>query len=103
VTSFPPYPIQRTRSRPWIRNGPTLADIHLAQGHLDEQIEVEEELGEQEREAAILDATSLTLEITAFKKELLAFSKKKKTDLLYNYVAAKVEITRAEKETCKYS
>jgi hypothetical protein len=55
-----------------IRNGPTLADMHLAQGrHLDEQIEVEGELSEEEREAVILDATSLKLEIMAFKKRII--------------------------------
>jgi hypothetical protein len=44
-----------------ICNGPTLANMYLAQGHLDEQIEVEGELTEAEREAAILDAASLKL------------------------------------------
>jgi hypothetical protein len=53
-----------------IQNGPTLANMHLAQGHLDEQIQVEGELNDEEREAAILDAASLKLEIAAFKKEL---------------------------------
>jgi hypothetical protein len=35
-------------------NGPTLANMHLAQGHLNEQIEVEGEFTQTEREAAIL-------------------------------------------------
>jgi hypothetical protein len=42
-----------------ICDGLTLANIHLAQVRLDEQIEVEGELTEAQREAAILDATSL--------------------------------------------
>jgi hypothetical protein len=33
--------------------------MHLAQSHLDEQIQVEGELSEVEREAGILDAASL--------------------------------------------
>jgi hypothetical protein len=61
-----------------IHNGPTLANMHLAQVHLDEQIQFEGELNEEEREAAILDAASLKLEITAFKKELSTLKKKKK-------------------------
>jgi hypothetical protein len=85
-----------------IRNGPTLANMHLAQGHLDEQIEVEGELSEAEREAAILDAASLKLEIAFFKKELSAL-KKQKTELSQRNTAAKVEVTRAETETGKYS
>jgi hypothetical protein len=47
-----------------ICNDPTLANMHLAQGHLDKQIEVEGELTEAEREVAFLDAASLKLEIT---------------------------------------
>jgi hypothetical protein len=54
-----------------ICNGPTLANMHLAQGHLDEQIEVEGELTEAEREEAVLDSASLKLEITSFKKNYL--------------------------------
>ena len=49
--------------------------MHLAQGHLDEQIKVEGELIEAERDAAILDAASLKLEITSFKKELSVLKK----------------------------
>jgi hypothetical protein len=33
-----------------IQKGPTLANMHLAQGHLVEQIEVGEELNDEERE-----------------------------------------------------
>jgi hypothetical protein len=51
-----------------ICDGPTLANMYLAQGHLDEEIEVEGELTKTEREAAILDAASLKLEIAFFKK-----------------------------------
>jgi hypothetical protein len=40
----------------------------MAQGHLDEQIEVQGELTEQEREQAILDSASLKEEIKTFKK-----------------------------------
>jgi hypothetical protein len=39
-----------------------------AHGHLGEQIKVEGDLSDEEREAAILDATSLKLEITASRK-----------------------------------
>ena len=82
-----------------VQNGPTLANMHLAQGHLDEQIQVEGELNKDEREAAILDAASLKLEITAFKKELSTL-KKKKTELSQKNTA-KVEVTKVEKETGK--
>ncbi len=85
-----------------IRNGPTLANMHLAQGHLDEQIEVEGELTEAEREAAILDAASLKLEITSFKKELSVL-KKQKTELSQQNTAAKVEVTRVKREIGRYS
>ena len=85
-----------------ICNGPTLANMHLAQGHLDEQIEVEGELTEAEREEAILDSASLKLEITSFKKEL-SLLKKQKTELSQQNTAAKVEVTRVENETGKYS
>jgi hypothetical protein len=85
-----------------ILNGPTLANMHLAQGHLDEQIQVDGELNKEEREAAILDAASLKLEITAFKKELSAL-KKRKTGLSHRNTAAKVEVAKVEKETGNYS
>jgi hypothetical protein len=49
-----------------ICNGPTLANMYLAQGHLNEQIEVEGGLTEAEREAAILDAASLKSEIALY-------------------------------------
>jgi hypothetical protein len=84
-----------------ICNGPTLANMQLAQGHLDEQIEVEGELTKAEREAAIL-AASLKLEITSFKKELSVL-KKQKTELSQQNTAAKVEVTRVERETGRYS
>jgi hypothetical protein len=77
--------------------------MHLAQVHLDGQIQVEGELNDkEEREAAIMDAASLKLEITTFKKELLALKEKKK-ELLQNNTAVKVEVTQVEKETGKYS
>jgi hypothetical protein len=85
-----------------ICDGPTLANMYLAQGHLDEQIEVEGELTEAEREAAILDAASLKLEIAFFKKELSVL-KKQKTELSQRNTAAKVEVTKVEKELGKYS
>jgi hypothetical protein len=85
-----------------IREGPTLANMYLAQEHLDEQIEVEGELTEAEREAAILDATSLKLEIAFFKKELSAL-KKQKTELSQRNTAAKVEVAKVKKELGKYS
>jgi hypothetical protein len=37
--------------------------MHLAQGYLDKQIEVEEGITKAEREATTLDAASLKLEI----------------------------------------
>ena len=58
-----------------IHHGPRLANMHLTQGHLDEQIEVGGELTKAEREAAILDATSLKLEIAFFKNELSILKK----------------------------
>jgi hypothetical protein len=85
-----------------ILNGPTLVNMHLAQGHLDEQIQVEGELSMEEREEAIMDAPSLKLEVTAFKKELTTL-KKKKTELLLNITASKVEVAQVEKETGNYS
>jgi hypothetical protein len=71
-----------------IPNGPTLANMHFAQGHLDKQIEVEGELTEAERERAILDATSLKLEIAFFKKELFLLNKKQQTKLSQQNKAA---------------
>jgi hypothetical protein len=70
-----------------------LANMYLAQGHLDEQIEVEGELTEAEREAAIMDAASLKLEIALFKKELSTL-KRQKTELLQWNTAAKVEVAK---------
>jgi hypothetical protein len=58
-----------------ICNGPLLANMRLAQGHLDEQIDVEGELTKAESKGAILDAVSLKLEIMAFKKELSVLKK----------------------------
>jgi hypothetical protein len=49
--------------------GPTLANVHLAQGHLNEQIEVEGEFTQTERQAAILHLASLKDEIKTFKRE----------------------------------
>jgi predicted RNA-binding protein Jag len=69
---------------------------------LDEQIEVEGELTEAEREEAMLDSASLKLEITSLKKELSVL-KKQKTGLSQQNTAAKVEVTRVENETGKYS
>jgi hypothetical protein len=85
-----------------IRDGPTLMNMYLAQGRLDEQIKVEGELTEAEREAAILDAASLKLEVAFFKKELSAL-KKQKTELSQRNTAAKVEVAKVEKELGKYS
>jgi hypothetical protein len=56
---------------------------------------------EAEREGAILDATSLRLEIAFFKKELSVLNKKQKTKLSQRNTAAKVEVTRVERETGK--
>jgi hypothetical protein len=58
-----------------IPNDPTLANMYLAQGHLDKQIEVKGELTEAERERAIMDATSLKLGIAFIKKELSLLNK----------------------------
>jgi hypothetical protein len=72
-------------------NGPTLANMHLAQGHLDEAINVEGELAEQEREQAILDLALLKDEIKTFKKELSVL-KNRKQDLSRINTAAKAEV-----------
>jgi hypothetical protein len=58
-------------------NGPTLANMHLAQGHLDEEIEVEGMLNVEERDMVIENAASLKEEITSFKKALTDLKKKK--------------------------
>jgi hypothetical protein len=79
-----------------INNGPTLADTLLAQALLKEQIEVEGELSDEEREAAIVDAASLKEEMQNFKKELLDL-KKKKTEVSQATTAAKVEVAEVEK------
>jgi hypothetical protein len=50
------------------QNGPIPANMHMAQGHLDEQIQIQGELSQQEREQAILDSASLKEEIKTFKK-----------------------------------
>jgi hypothetical protein len=80
-----------------LHNGPTLANMHLAQGHLDEEIAVEGALNEEERITAIENAASLKEEITSFKKELTDL-KKKKTGLSQANTAAKAEVLVAEKE-----
>jgi hypothetical protein len=74
-----------------LHNGPTLANMHLAQGHLDEGV-----LNEEERMTAIENAASLKEEMTSFKKELTDL-KKKKTGLLQANTAAKAEVLVAEK------
>jgi hypothetical protein len=84
-----------------VRNGPTLANMHLAQSHLDEQIEVEGELSDEEREQAILDVASLKQEITNFKKELSVL-KKKKTELSQANTAAKLAVVEVEKTEGRY-
>jgi hypothetical protein len=76
--------------------------MYLAQGHLDEKIEVEGELTEAEREATIMDAASLKLKIAFFKKELSAL-KKQKTELSQRNTTAKVEVAQVEKELGKHS
>jgi hypothetical protein len=83
-----------------IQNGPTLANMLLAQAHLDEQIQVGE--GEHmEQEQAILDAASLKEEVQSFKKEL-SILKTRKTELSRTNTAAKVEVTEVEKVVGKY-
>jgi hypothetical protein len=77
--------------------------MNLAHGHLDKQIEGEGELTEAERERAILDATSLKFKITFVKKELSLLNKKQKTKLSQWNTAARVEVTRVEREIGKYS
>lgn len=84
-----------------INNGPTLANMLLAQSHLKEQIEVEGELSDEERESAILDAASLKEEIQNFKKELSDL-KKEKTEASQANTAAKVEVAEVEKVVGKY-
>jgi hypothetical protein len=79
-----------------------LPNMHLAQGHLDKQIEDEGELTKAEREVGIIDGNSLKLERMTLKKELSVL-KKQKTKLSQHDTTAKVEVTRVEKETGKYS
>jgi hypothetical protein len=78
------------------QNGQTLANMHLAQGHLDEQIQVEGELTQQEREQAILDSASSKEEIKTFKKELPVL-KNQKQDMSRLNSAAKAEVGQVEK------
>ena len=49
-----------------ILNDPTLANMHLAHSHLDEQIKVEEELSGKERDETILEVASLKVELAAY-------------------------------------
>jgi hypothetical protein len=51
-----------------ILDGQTLASMHLAQRHLDEQIQVEGGLHEEQREAHIMDATSFGTGNNRFQK-----------------------------------
>jgi hypothetical protein len=62
-----------------IRNGQTLANMHLTQSHLDEQIQVEGELSEVEREAGIIEAASLKLEITLSKNNYQFLRKRRRS------------------------
>jgi hypothetical protein len=71
--------------------------MHLAQGHLDEEIAVEGVLNEEERMTVIENAASSKEEITSFKKELTHL-KKKKTGLSQANTAAKAEVLVTEKE-----
>ena len=50
------------------QNFPTLVNIHLTQGNMDDHIEVEGELTQEERKEEILDASLLKDEIKDFKK-----------------------------------
>jgi hypothetical protein len=84
------------------QNGPTPANMHVAQGHLDEQIEVQGELSEQEREQAILDSASLKEEIKTFKKELSVL-KNQKQDLSQLNSAAKAEVGQVEKDLGRHN
>ena len=59
-------------------------------------------LNDEERNAAILNAASLKLEITVFKKELSALKSRKK-ELSQLNAAAKVEVGQVEKEIGRHS
>jgi hypothetical protein len=83
-------------------NGLTLANMHLAQGHLDEESIVEGELTQEEREEAIIDAASLKEEIVNFKKELSVL-KNRKPELSRLNTVAKVEVVQVEKDIGKYN
>ncbi len=63
---------------------------------MKEQIEVEGELSDEERESAILDAASLKEETQNFKKELSDL-KKEKTEASQANTAAKAEVAEVEK------
>jgi len=84
------------------QNGPTLANMHLAQGHLNEQIEVEGELTPQEREQAILDVASLKEEIKTFKREVLLLKNRKK-ELSRRNTEAKAAVLQVEKDVGRYN
>jgi hypothetical protein len=84
------------------QNGPTPADMRMAQGHLDEQIQVQGELSEQEREQAITDSASSKEEIKTFKKELSVL-KNQKQDLSRLNSAAKAEVGQVEKDLGRHN
>jgi hypothetical protein len=84
------------------QNGRTLANIHLAQGHLDEQIQVEGKLTQEEREKAILDSASLKDEIKTFKKESSVL-RNQKQDLSQLNAAAKVEVVLVKMDVGRHN
>jgi hypothetical protein len=84
------------------QNGPTLANMHLAQAHLDEQIEVDGELSQQEREQAILDVASLKEEIKTYRKEVLLLKKRKK-ELSGLNTEAKAVVAQVERDIGRYN
>jgi hypothetical protein len=76
--------------------------MHLAQAHLDEQIEVDGELSQQEREQAILDVASLKEEIKTYRKEVLLLKKRKK-ELSGLNTEAKAVVAQVERDIGRYN
>jgi hypothetical protein len=78
------------------RNGPTLPNMHLAEGCLNDQIEVDGELAQEEREAEILDLVSLKDKIKTFKRESSELKNQKQRLSKLN-AAAKAQLLKSRR------
>jgi hypothetical protein len=77
-----------------IQNGPTPANMHVLEGHSDEQTQVEGAPSDKEREEAIVNAASLNKEeMTSFRKESVNLKKKKQ-----ELSVAKAQVVEVEQE-----